>query len=518
MKSILARAIVVIAIFHISIAAADVTPASPFTDHMVLQQGMNVPVWGTASAGENVTVSIAGQTATATADANGKWMVHLPALKAGGPFTMTIAGHNSYILQDVLVGEVWLCSGQSNMDFTVARTPKYYFAGANNEAEEVAAANYPQIRMFSGQWTRRYEPQDQVDGEWKICNPTNVREFSAIGYFFARDLQKQLNVPVGIITETYGASTAESWISREALTAVPELKPMLDAFDFVAKAYPPEKRKADQAALAAWDKQIAVATDIAKAPKAPKISDPVNNQHNPTVLYNGMIAPIIPYAIKGVLWYQGESILNGARGVRMYPLVQQTLIKDWRSRWGEGDFPFYIVQLAAYKAPATQPSNSGIAAVREAQQTVLKLPNTAMAVTIDIGDAKSVHPKDKQDVGDRLTRIALANVYDRKIEFSGPMFDSMTIEDNTIRIRFTHVSGGLIAKGGELKQFAVAGKDEKFVWADAKIDGNSGVVSSPNVPEPANGRYAWSDNPAGCNLYNSDGLPAAPFKTDGGER
>ncbi|MDP9175062.1 MAG: sialate O-acetylesterase [Planctomycetota bacterium] len=485
---------------------ADVVPASPFTDHMVLQQGMSVPVWGTAAPGETVTVNFDKQHQATKADADGKWMVHLADLSAGGPFEMTIAGSNTVRLTDVLVGEVWLCSGQSNMDFTVARTPKYYFAGTNNEAEEVAAANYPNIRMFSGHWQRAYEPQSRVDGVWKICTPENVREFSAIGYFFARDLQKKLNVPVGIVTETFGASTAESWVSRQALEAVPELKAMLDPFDAVAKNYPAEERKKALEAHRLWEEQIAKSTDIVNRLREPPNRDPANNQHNPTVMYNGMIAPIIPYAIKGVLWYQGESINGGAKGVKLYPLVQATLIKDWRQRWGEGDFPFYIVQLAALKS-----GNSP--AVRQAQATVLSLPNTGMAVTIDIGDAKNVHPKDKQDVGDRLTRIALARAYGEKIEYSGPMYDSMKVEGNVIRIRFTHAEG-LTAKGGDLKTFVIAGSDGKFVPAEAKIDGDSVLVGSSAVAQPVAVRYAWENYPLGCNLYNSDGLPAAPFSTN----
>ncbi|HSV13938.1 MAG TPA: sialate O-acetylesterase, partial [Tepidisphaeraceae bacterium] len=468
-------------------ARADVTPASPFTDHMVLQRDMPVPVWGTAPPGEHVTVTIGTSTKGATAGEDMRWMLRLPPLNAGGPYEMTITGSGGSViaLKDVLIGEVWLCSGQSNMDFTVARMPKYYFAGTRNEAEEVAAADYPQIRMFSGHWRRSYTPQVAVPGEWRVCTPQNVREFSAVGYFFARDLHKALNVPVGIVTETYGASTAEAWISREALAADPQLKPILDGFDAKATTYPSEQRVKDLEALGHWEAEMAKLDPTTRPIKAPPNHDPANDQHNPTVLFNGMIAPIIPYAIRGVLWYQGESIVGGANGVKLYPLVQRTLVNDWRQRWGEGDFPFYIVQLAAYKAPATQPvQNSGIANVRAAQQTILSLPNTGMAITIDIGDAKNIHPKDKQDVGDRLTRIALAKTYGQPIEYSGPIYESMAVEGNTIRVKFTHTTGGLVARGGPLKQFAIAGKDGQFVWADAKIDGDSVIVSSDRVSDP----------------------------------
>ena len=370
--------------------------------------------------------------------------------------------------------------------------------------------DYPNIRMFTGDWVRSYEPKSDVPGTWRVCTPENVKEFSAIGYFFARDLQKELKVPVGILTETFGASTAQAWIRREALAADPELKPMLEKFDADVAAYrtnPPDM----SAALKRWEEAAAKAkTDGKAAPRRPGDRNPAQDQHNPTVMFNGMIAPIIPYAIKGVLWYQGESI-TGNRN--LFPKLNETLIKDWRKLWG-CEFSFFFVQLAANKAPATEPGDSGIATVRELQTKALDLPGTGMAVTIDIGDAGNVHPKNKQDVGDRLTRIALAKAYGRKVEYSGPMYESMKVEGNAIRVKFSHVGGGLVAKDGPLKQFAIAGADGKFVWADAKIDKKTVVVSSPQVTGPVAVRYAWADNPEGCNLYNSDGLPAVPFRTE----
>ena len=338
---------------------------------------------------------------------------------------------------------------------------------------------------------------------------------SAIGYLFARDMQKELKVPFGIITEAFGASTAEAWTSRDALMANPKLKPLIDDFDAKVAAYktnPPDIT----AALKAWQEAVAKAQPAGqRPPRRPSNGDPVGDQHNPTVMYNGMIAPVIPYAIKGVLWYQGEAINGGSTGYKLYPLLQSTLINDWRQRWGEGNFPFYICQLAPLKAwpdrPDTWYNNPD---VREAQATVVSLPNTGMAVTIDIGDPVNIHPKDKQDVADRLTRIALANTYGRKIEFAGPMYDSMKVEGNAIRIKFTHVSSGLVARGGELRTFMIAGKDGNFVPATARIDHDTLLVSSRDVAEPAAVRYAWDNYPEGCNLYNGDGLPAAPFRTD----
>ena len=476
---------------------ADVTPASLFTDHAVLQEGQTVPIWGTAAPGEQVRVSIQNQSQSTTAAPDGKWRIDLPALNEGGPYDLTIAGNNTLTLHDIYIGEVWLCSGQSNMDFTVAKTKKYSFAGTKNEAEEVAAANYPTIRMFSGEWTKSYTPQEKIAGTWKICNPENVKEFSAIGYFFARDLQKEIHRPVGIITMTYGASTAQAWIRREALDKDPDLKPLVEKFDQDVAAH-----RELLAHPPATQPETAPATQSARKPRGPK--DPVQNQHNPTVMFNGMIAPIIPYAIQGVLWYQGESITGDHA---LFPKLNSTLITDWRSLWQNPDLPFYFCQLAALKANSNSPE------VRELQAQALQVPNTAMAVTIDIGDPKSVHPKDKQDVGDRLSRIALANVYGQKIEYSGPVYESASTEGNALRLHFSHADG-LNAKGGPLKTFEIAGPDGKFVEATATIDGDSILVSSPQIDHPTAARYAWSNYPEGCNLYNAAALPAAPFRTD----
>lgn len=449
---------------------------------MVLQSGMSVPVWGTAGAGEKVTVALNGQTRSASTDAGGKWTVRFTNLKTGGPYEMTVSGNNTITIKDVLIGEVWLGSGQSNMAFTVSKARARY-AGVINEEREIAAANYPRIRMFTGGPAKTYEPQESIEGEWLVCSPETVPGFSAVGYFFARDLQKDLDVPVGILTLAFGASTAESWIRRETLNSDPLLKPMLDRFDAAVQYY---RANSD----------------------APKQRDPVQDQHQPTVLFNGMINPVIPYSIRGVIWYQGESIVGGQRGVALYPHVQATLIKDWRALWGEGDFPFYIVQLAALGNASNNPR------VREAQATVLSLPKTGMAVTIDIGDPKDVHPHNKQDLGDRLSRIALANVYGRNIEYSGPIYQTSKVESSAIRLSFSHATGGLIAKDGPLKWFEIAGADQKFVAASAKIDGDTILVTSDLVSAPEAVRYAWDNYPEGCNLYNGAGLPAAPFRTD----
>jgi sialate O-acetylesterase len=490
---------------------AEVKLASPFTSHMVLQRDRSVPVWGVADAGERVTVEFAGRKISARADVNGRWRVDLKPLKAsaaGETFTVTGSHTAQPIrLDDVLVGEVWLASGQSNMDFSLSKKVKY-FAGVTNEAGEIAAANYPLLRMFTGVAAKAYTPQNNVGGEWKICTPENAPAFSAVAYFFARDVQRDLKVPVGIITEAFGASMAEAWIDRAALAADPKLKPLLDRFDAAVENF---RTNPPPVVAPPRSEDVSVANAVSKGRKrssGPR--DPVQDQHNATVLFNGMIRPIIPFAIRGVIWYQGESIVDANMGgIELYPQVQATLIRDWRKLWGEGDFPFYIVQLAGQEAASNRPE------VREAQATVLLLKNTGMAVTTDIGEAKNVHPKNKQDVGDRLSRIALANVYGRKIESAGPAYASMKIGGNAIRLKFSHLGGGLVAKGGgPLKWFVVAGADMKFVPAEARIDGDTVVVNSPEVAAPVAVRYAWVNFPDGGNLFNAAGLPAAQFRTD----
>jgi sialate O-acetylesterase len=514
-KSVFVASSLCVSILFAVAARADVKLASPFTSHMVLQREKPVPVWGTADAGEQVMVEFAGQKISTTAGADGKWRVDLKPLEASAESRkFTVAGSRTahpLTLDDVLVGEVWLASGQSNMDFSMSKKVKG-FAGIRDEETEIAAANYPLIRMFVGKSSKTYEPQSGVGGEWLVCSPETVPAFSAVGYIFARDLQKEIKVPVGVIVESFGASTLESWIRREVLAADSQLKPMLDSFDAKVTAF----RATPPAVVAPPRSEDVSATNaVAGARRGGRGGgaggrDPVQDQHNATVLFNGMIAPVIPYAIRGVIWYQGESIVGGNAGVALYPHVQETLIKDWRALWGEGDFPFYIVQLAGLGN-----SGSNRPEVREAQALGLNLPNTGMAVTTDIGEAANVHPNNKQDVGDRLSRIALANAYGRKIEFSGPAYESMKVEGGAIRVNFSHLGGGLVAKGGEpLKWFEIAGADMKFVPAQAKIEGDNVVVSSADVATPVAVRYAWVNFPDGCNLFNAAGLPAAQFRSD----
>lgn len=475
--------------------------ASPFTDHMVLQRERPVPIWGTAGAGAKVTVEFAGQSKSATADRAGQWRVSLDPMKAsaeGRTLKLSAGADSSIELNDVLIGEVWLASGQSNMEFPMSKSQARW-AGVDHEEQEIAAASYPQIRIFTGAKTCSLEPRSTVPGEWEICTPENAPAFSAISYFFARDLHQELEVPVGMISLSFGASTAQAWIRREAIARNPKLRPVLEEFDAKVKSYtPPTEEELEQ-----WQAAVEKAkAENRRAPRRPK-ADPAQDQHNPTVLFNGMIAPVCPYAIRGVIWYQGESITEPKE---LFPLWNETLIEDWRALWSD-DFPFYFCQLAALDSASNSPQ------VRAWQAEALKLPKTGMAVTIDIGDRKNVHPKNKQEAAARLARIALAQTYGREIEFSAPILEGMKIEGDVMRLQFSHVADGLVARDGPLKTFEIAGADGNFVPAEAEIEGDTVVVRSAEVAAPRAARYAWSRFPEGSNLYNTAGLPAAPFHT-----
>ena len=495
---------------NLAMLRADVKPAALFSDHMVLQQGISVPVWGWADAGEHATVSIAGQRQSTTAGADRKWTVRLTNLQASAdPIEMTIAGKNTIRIVDILVGEVWLGSGQSNMDYVVSGDMAKYpgmaqrFAGVVNEAEEIAAANCPKIREFRVPLKTSELPVDDVVGKWQVCTPATVPGFSGIGYFFSRDLQKAINQPIGFITSAFGASCAQAWVSKDVLESDARLKSIMDGFAAQVAAFKSAAAAADSSPPPAG----AAAAQAAGAPggRGGGRGSPLTNQHNPYVLWNAMIKPIQPYAIKGVLWYQGESITEG---LQLYSVVMEHVITSWRQQWGQGEFPFYFVQLAAQDADSNRPE------VREAQAQALRLPNTAMAVAMDIGEKTNVHPKNKQDLCDRLARIARAKVYGEKIEYYGPMYDSVQVEGQSIRVKFTHVGGGLAARGGDLKWFQIADADKNFVEASAKIDGNTVVVTAAGVPAPVAVRYAWNRWPEGANLYNTDGLPAPQFRSD----
>ncbi|HYG33423.1 MAG TPA: sialate O-acetylesterase, partial [Clostridia bacterium] len=634
-----------------NVLAADQNAERPFlhplfSDHLVLQRGVKVPVWGWAAPGTKVTVSFAGQTKTAVAELDGKWMVRLNPLRVSRePRTMTItsdAGGNSVTIQDVLVGDVWLCSGQSNMEMGIR---------ACDVPEEIAQANFPQIRLLTVPKQIAKVPVSTLQCQWQHCTPTSVAEggwggFSAAGYFFGRELYRQLNIPIGLIHSSWGGTIAEAWTSTEGLQPMGDFDQRLEQVANAAKTQPTsfaaeyEKwcQRNDPGTAQGWQKAEASSADwksvtmpqpfekaglpdfdgmvwfhrtfelptdcagkdlkltlgpvddfdttfingvkvgqttrhdtprvykvpanavkagmntisvrvldtgdvggfagkteqmsitapdsatislagswqmresapLAKLPALPVQSD-ANNPNVVTVLYNGMIAPLLPFAIKGAIWYQGESNADRAS---QYRRLLPTMIQDWRTHFAVGDFPFYIVQLANFQPVANEPRDNTWAELREAQALTAKnVHNAGLAVAIDIGDAADIHPKNKAEVGRRLALSALAKTYGKKIEHSGPWYKSMKVKGNAVELSFDHIDGGLVAKDGELKGFAIAGEDRKFVWANAVIKGKKVIVSSPAVARPVAVRYAWDINPV-CNLYNESGLPAVPFRTD----
>jgi sialate O-acetylesterase len=497
-------------------AWAQVKPAHVFGNHMVLQRGIPVPVWGTAKAGEKITLELNGQTLKTKADVAGRWSVVFGPMIAGGPHTLKVSGKNTITFTDIYIGEVWLCSGQSNMDMTVAREDRYW-CGVYNEQEEVASANYPLIRVFDVDFSPKDEPQTEVNGKWEVVSPQTIGHLSATAYFFARDIFNRYNVPIGLITTAYGASTAEAWISRPALQSHPQLSFLLEEYAKKCEAYDTSytAKKKYTEAYAAWkaaaDKAVAEKKD---KPREPKNPDPHRDQHNPAVLYNGMIAPLVPYAIRGAIWYQGES--NGPTA-RLYDILMETLITTWRKDWKQGDFPFLYVQIANHQAVVNEPvKDDPMVWIRDAQLRNLSIPNTGMAVAIDNAnpdDPNDIHPKNKQAIGKRLALIAQAKVYgDKEVEYSGPLYSKMRVEGNAIRIYFDHGEKMKI-NGDTLHGFAIAGNDKRFVRATARVDGDAVIVYSPEVKEPVSVRYNWSKNPPG-NLYNEAGLPASPFRTD----
>ena len=492
----------------VPVASADVTLPAVFSDHMVLQRDIAVPVWGWADPSEKVTVSFCSQTISATANDQGKWSVTLSAVDAGGPHTLKVQGKNAIEIVDVLVGEVWLCSGQSNMAMSVSRS-------ANFE-EEKAAAKHPGIRMFTVSRTPAETPQERCTGNWQVCSPNTVGGFSAAAYFFGRELHEQLDIPVGLINSSWGGTPVQAWTCLRAQQALPELKSLLDGWQQQIATWDPAVAKARyEKQVKAWkvsaDKAKADGKQAPRKPRAPV--DPRISPHRPANLFNGMIAPLAPYALRGAIWYQGESNAGGS-SASLYGLQLATMIKNWRTLWNQGEFPFEWVQLPNFRSPQKAPvETSGWVIVQEEMLKTLAVPNTGMAITIDVGEANDIHPKDKQSVGKRLALWALGTTYGKDLVYSGPLYKSMAKKDGSIVITFDQIGSGLAAKGDALKGFAIAGEDKEFVFADAKIVGDTVVVSNPNIKAPVAVRYAWASNP-NANLYNKAGLPASPFRTD----
>ncbi len=484
---------------------ADVKLPAVISNNMVLQRDMKVPIWGWAEPNEEVMVSVSWHSMrwAVTADKNGKWKFKMNSPQTGGPYEMTISGKNKIKLENIMVGEVWVCSGQSNMEWPVGRT--------NNAKQEIASADCPNIRLFTVVKRVAEKPQPDCRGRWTLCSPQTVPGFSAVAYYFGREQHKELDVPIGLIHTSWGGTPSEAWTRREILEKESDAAPILERYDEAISKYPQAKQEYDLK-MNEWREAFKKAkAEGASLPQRPRAPFGPGHSHSPAGLYNAMLAPLIPYGIRGAIWYQGET--NAGRAYQ-YRKIFPAMIKNWRNDWGQGAFPFLFVQLANYKAVNPQPKESDWAELREAQLMTLALPNTGMAVIIDIGEANNIHPKNKQDVGKRLALWALARSFGKELVYSGPIYKSMTIKDEKVILDFDHVGGGLVAGGNEpLKGFAIAGADRKFVWSDAKIDGDSVVVSSEQISAPVAVRYAWADNPV-CNLYNKEGLPASPFRTD----
>ncbi len=625
-------------------AFGEITLPKIFSSNMVLQQGMEIPVWGWADAGERVTVSFNDVTVRTRTTKNGKWIAGLPVQKAGGPYTMIIKGKNTVELTNVMVGEVWIASGQSNMEWQVTNS--------NNADEEIASASYPNIRLFTVPKAVAQSPQEDISsGEWVECSPETVAGFSAVAYFFGRNLHQELDVPIGLIHTSWGGTVAETWISPRTISEDPDFKERLvDLQQMDLNAYRQTKMEQIRKVLGGeipredagiegnepvwagldfndeswrniktpmyWENQGYIDIDgIGWYRKNVKLNeeqtnanltlhlgkiddsditffngieigktegkydeervytidkkylkpgknviavrvhdtggnggiwgDPTNQflaignekedisgewkfrisraevaevnvgpNSYPTLLFNAMIHPLLPYGIQGAIWYQGES--NAGRA-KQYQRVFPSLINDWRMHWNQGDFPFLFVQLANYTEATGQPGESDWAELREAQTKTLELPNTGMALSIDIGEAGDIHPRNKQDVGKRLALNALKIAYEKDVVHSGPMYDSVEFKGYRAAVSFSETGSGLKVadKYGYLKGFALAGADRKFHWAKAEVvNENSVVVYSEDVPNPVAVRYGWANNPDDVNLYNEEGLPANPFRTD----
>ncbi len=489
-------------------AQADVRLPRVFSEHMVLQRDLPASVWGWADPGEPVTVRIGDGESKTITDTQGRWAVKLAAMPAGGPHTLTVQGKNQIKVEDVLFGDVWVCSGQSNMDMGIR--------GIKNAAQEIAAADHPRLRLLWVPYRTSAEPLDDAEADWKPCSPEIIATrgffnagFSAVGYFFGRDLEKELNVPIGLIHTAWGGTRIEPWTPRAGFASDAQFRDALKQIDEATPIFNKAVAKT-VADIEAWLPSAKAATaagrPIQPPPQWPKHG--LDNNAQPTGLYNAMIHPLVKFSIRGAIWYQGESNLKDGA---LYRDRMKALLAGWREAWGQGDFPFYFVQIAPFRyqdAPDLLPK------LWEAQAGALSIPNTAMAFTSDIGQLDDIHPKNKQDVGRRLALCALANTYGRdRLVWSGPTYKSMTVQDGAMRIRFEHAAGGLASRDGKpLTWFEIAGADRKFVSAKATIEGDSVLVRAEAVAVPAAVRFGWSQE-AEPNLMNKEGLPAFPFRT-----
>lgn len=507
---------VLVALFAVLCAGstrADVRLAQIFGDGLVLQRDKPAAVWGWADAGEKVTVSFAGHEASTSADGDGRWRVTLPALAAAGTAReLIVRGKNVVTLRDVVVGDVWLCSGQSNMSISVG-----HFFAVPEVKQDMSVAKYPLIRHFGVQEHFADEIQDDVSGKWLICSPQTASQFCAVGFYFARKVQAETGIPIGLVRSAKGSTTIELWLSQATLLGTPELEP------FAAKM---------RDSLSQWEREKAVAlknglnVDSPAFPPFP-FGEQVRRPRCVT-LHNGMIAPLANLSLRGVLWYQGEGNAGDVVAAQQYLVKQQALIGELRQLFHDEKLPFYFVQLPAYRAATDDPAGGDAwSYLRESQRQCLTTPHTGMAVTVDIGDAEDIHPTNKADVGERLAAWALKNEYGKQdVTPGGPLYRELSIAGNKARLHFDSVGAGLMIgtkagrlpvvedRNGQLQRFAVAGKDRQWHWGEATLDGDTVVVHSPAVTAPVAVRYAFSANPAGANLYNRNGFPASPFRTD----
>ena len=459
-------------------------PAGIFGEHMVLQRDKPIPVWGKADPGEKISVTLGGKKVSGKSRADGKWMLHLPKSKAGGPFLLKVAGQNDTVIyQDVYVGEVWLASGQSNMDFRVywAVNDEYH---VQDGLREVAEANFPLIRSINVPYAPADSPTSELNALWEICSPQTVGNFSAVAYFFGRELYRNLNVPIGLVHASAGGSCMQCWMSRPFLTK--EFSEGLRNYDSLVSTFDHNPQGSN-----------------------PHIDPSIAS----SICFNSQINPLVPYALRGVIWYQGETV---GWGSHTYRALQLDLVKEWRKAWGQGEFPFLITQLANFGPRILDPAAlTPWALQREAQmQAVAQGRNMGMAIAVDLGDSVKIHPRNKQEVGLRLSYAARALAYGQNIPHTGPVYLRKRIESDSIRLFFKNFGEKLIAKDDPLQGFSIAGSDGKFFVANAHIGkGNTVVVFSPEVKSPVHVRYAMADNPV-VSLYDMAGLPASPFRTD----
>ena len=504
MKIPLGRLVLTASIALAPAARAEVKLPKILSDRMVLQAEQPATIWGWADPQEKVEVTLGNKSASTTADASGKWSLKVEVPAAGASLEMKVAGKNTLVVKDVLIGELWICSGQSNMEWSVAQS--------KNKDQEIAAAEYPLIRHFKVPHLTADTPQDDLQGEWVICSPSTVANFTAVGYFFGRELHKQLGGrPVGLIGTNWGGTPAESWTSRKAMESEPSLKPLLERWDTQIANFDPEKAQASYLkAKADWEKKAAEAKAANQpAPRAPGApSSPAKSAGRPANLYNAMIAPLLPLRVKGAIWYQGES--NVGRAVQ-YKTLFPLMIRNWRADFNAPELPFHFVQIAPFRYNNPE----ACAELWEAQLHTLKtVPHTGMAVTTDIGNYTDIHPNNKQDVGLRLALWALAKNYGKQgIVYSGPVYQSAKPSGNKIVISFEHAEGLKSRDGKPLTHFSVAGEDQKFFPAEATIEGKTIVVTSKDVAKPLEVRFAWEES-ADPNLTNGAGLPASPFRSD----